>query len=138
MSNILPRDSKVTSDQQSYRTVADFNLVRKLMQENALYEIPQHLRETLIEQSGTVLQSTKSTDAEKLSAAKLLLEADKRNIDLIKTIIPKKVEHFNARDATDAELVEIIQDAQGRLSIPDNGGTLAGTGQTVSNCGSDL
>lgn len=106
MSNVVPRP--ISPDSSTYRTVADFDLVRKLITDHSLYKIPPGVRELIIEQAGEVLET--GTDAQKLSAAKLLMEADKINLGLVKIAMPHKVEQITVRDMSDEELEDALNE----------------------------
>lgn len=47
---------------------------------------------------------------DRMLAAKIVLEADKRNIDLIKLAVPKMNIHFQAKDLSDEQLQAMGQE----------------------------
>ena len=111
MSNVVPAKTKLAHQQNEYNSVGDMNMVTTLLK-NPRYVIPDHLRKRVIGTAESILSNVNATVAEAISAAKLVLEADKVNVALIKLQVPKQIEHFNARNATTEELVEVIKKAQ--------------------------
>jgi len=86
------------------------------------------------------MQSIESTldtaidDKTKLAAIKVALEADKRNVEYLRLVVPRKVEHYNPDTKTSEELAADIRDAlermnhDMRLKLSINGRTDKGTG----------
>ncbi len=111
MSNVVPAHTKLDCQQNEFNSVGDMNMITTLLR-NPRYKIPEHLREKVIGTADNILNNANASVAEAISAAKLVLEADKVNVALIKLAVPKKIEHFNPRQATTEELIEVIKKAQ--------------------------
>lgn len=94
-----------------YLDKQDFSLVERLLK-TPRYKIPEHLRDKIITSAGNILDSREVDEKTRLSAAKLILEADRTNIKLIELMVPKKVEHYNVKDRTDEELIEAIKETR--------------------------
>lgn len=117
MAQIIAKNTQVSSLTSEFRTVGDFALVHQLLKRHSLYNIPQHLRQSIVDQAAETLDPLNAaTDSEKIAAAKLLLEMDKRNIDLIKIAMPQKHEHIQVKDASDEELEAMIIEAHKRIT----------------------
>jgi len=92
----------------------DYSLISTLFR-NSRYQIPERLR-------GKIMQSIESTldtaadDKTKLAAIKVALEADKRNVEYLRLVVPRKVEHYNPDQKTSEELKRDIQAALERLN----------------------
>jgi len=99
MPNITPHE---------YETKDDFGMVRGLLRRGP-YQIPDRLREKIISSAERVIDNLDIDPKIMLSAAKLMVDCDRINVEMIKLAIPKKIETFNARGATDAQLLEAIQ-----------------------------
>jgi hypothetical protein len=110
MSNVIPFNTKLDHRQESFDSIGDMEMVTGLLKK-APYCIPEHLRGKIVETAGSMLDNPNATEAQTISAAKLLLEADKINVQLIKLAVPTKHEHFTPQKATTAELCEIIRKA---------------------------
>ena len=115
MSNVVPAKTKVSPEPSEFRTVADFNLARTLLQKYSLYNIPDNLRQSVINQAGATLNGNNSSTIEKIAAAKLILEMDKQNLTLVKIAMPQKHEHFDVKEATTEELLEALENARSLL-----------------------
>lgn len=111
MANPVPLSVKVSPKPSTFALEADFNIVRKLMKESALYQIPEHARKNIIAQAQNVLEDLTATSREKMSAAKFLLECDKINLDVIKLVMPKKVEHIKVQERSTEELIDMVSKA---------------------------
>lgn len=116
MAQIIAKNTQVSPLTSEFRTVGDFALVHQLLKKHSLYNIPQQLRQSIVDQAANTLDDLEATDSEKMAAAKLLLEMDKRNIDLIKIAMPQKHEHMQVRDASDEELKTMIIEAHARIT----------------------
>lgn len=100
--------------QGEFNSVADMGMVRRLLKD-PLYNVPERLRDKILSGAEKLMDSFtegKTTEAAFIAAARLVLEADKRNLDLIKMVIPKKVEHREVKDFTTVELEVIVKEAQ--------------------------
>lgn len=94
----------MSSDPSTFRTVGDFALVHKLLKDHALYNIPDTMRDGIINSVKEVFDDPESTLSQKMVASKLILEMDKRNIDIVKIAMPHKVEHTQVQNMSDEEL----------------------------------
>ncbi len=90
----------------------DFEIIHTLLKKFSLYKIPDYSRAQVIQSATDVLEDEEATPACRMTAAKLLLEADKRNIDLIKLAMPKHVVHHNVKEMTDEELMAAFEDVR--------------------------
>lgn len=97
-----------------FETVADFNLVNRLLQ-NPRYKIPEHLRDKVLNCCERVIDKASASNLEKLSACKTVLMADKHNLELVKMAMPKKIEHFDASKATDEELIDVLREVARKI-----------------------
>lgn len=113
MSNVVPVQTKL-SPLNEYETQGDFSLINTLMK-NPRYDIPEHLRKKVIQSAENSLDSLEASDATKLAAARLILEADKRNIEIMKLIIPQQHVHKNVKELPTEELEAIILEAHDKL-----------------------
>lgn len=113
MSNVVP--CKISPETSMFRTAADFDLVNTLLKKYSLYNVPSTLRDSIIEQATDTINDANSSTAAKAAAAKMVLEMDARNLAVVKIAMPTKVEHFNARNATDEELEALVVEAYKRL-----------------------
>ena len=111
-----------------YQGKADFNVVKRLM-EDPRYEIPRHLRNKVLQQAEDCMDSEKTSFGDRLAAGRLVLECDKRNIELVKLAMPKVVIHKDAKDYTDEELEALVKDTlalmppEKVIDVPANSGT---------------
>lgn len=126
MSNVISHNSKFSSSTSTYRTVGDFDLVRKLLQD-APYNIPPHARDLIINQAIEIIENPNASEAQKLSAAKLILEADKRNIDVVKLAMPQRHEHIEVKEMSDEDLEAAISEVYDAIRIRANGRSLERT-----------
>lgn len=110
--NAVPQHTKITP--YEFKEQGDFQLVNKLLQ-NPRYDIPEHLRKKVIGSAEHSLDSPESSVACKLAAARLILEADKRNLELIKLVIPKVIIHKEIKDHTTEELEAIVVEAYDKI-----------------------
>lgn len=116
--NVVPDPTKISSELSTYRTVGDFELIHTLLREHSLYKIPQGLRASIVESINDVMEDPDSSLGQKLAASKLVLEMDKRNLDVIKIAMPQKHEHRQVTDLSDDELkVELLNIAR-TLDVP--------------------
>jgi len=99
----------VSSESTQFSTEADMQIVRTLLRD-PLYKIPEHIRDTIVTESAKMLGG----DSPKFKAigARLLLEMDKRNLELLRLVVPRKVEHIDVKQKTTAELIEIVERAK--------------------------
>lgn len=112
--NTVPIQTKVSPVTNQFSTQADFSMINTLLA-NPRYNIPERLRNKVIQSADNVISSEESTDAAKLAASRLVLEADKRNLELIRLVMPKHHVHHNVKDMSTEELVEVIQNAAERF-----------------------
>lgn len=96
----------ISENSTDYRTVSDFQMIHNLLTKHATYKIPEHLRKRVITRAGQALES--DDDKLAMTAAKVLLAADKHNLDIIKVAMPKRVEHVNVSKLNDRELYEAV------------------------------
>lgn len=92
-----------TLSADGFNTSADLDIVHQLLKKPR-YNIPEELRERIITKSGEILESKDPKEA--IMAAKIVLEADKRNMELLKMVVPKKTEIRDCRKMSDEELLE--------------------------------
>jgi hypothetical protein len=125
MSNVVPRQTKISHD-HNFQLEGDYHLIHTLLKNNPLYEIPKHLRGKILGHCSDTLASAEASVSEKTMAARVVLECDKRNIDIVKMAMPKHVVHHNAEDLTDEELKAELQRLvdQGALAPTLTGGVL--------------
>lgn len=100
-----------------FDSIADMGMVRKLLRD-PLYDIPERLRDKVLKGAETLVDRFTNGDetaAAFIAASRLVLEADKRNLDLIKMVIPKRVEHKEVIQFTTQELEQIVREAHKRL-----------------------
>jgi len=94
-------------EQSDYHSVNDMTMVHGLMK-NPRYNIPDNLRDKIIKTAGQLLDSDIEDPVKKastqLAAAKVLLEADKRNIDIVRLSMPQKHMHINVQQASTEQL----------------------------------
>jgi hypothetical protein len=111
----------MTTDITTYNTPDDVNMVQQLMK-NPRYDIPVHLRNKIIEGAGEILSEEGTTVKEKIDAAKLVLECDKRNVDFLKIMVPKTIKHEHIGQKSTEELRKIVANYQdGKIDlIPEN------------------
>lgn len=88
----------------------DFEMIHTLLKKFSLYQIPDHLRQKVLNSAETAMDDEEATSACKIAASKIVLEADKRNIDLIKLAMPKHVVHHNVKEMTDDELMAAFKE----------------------------
>ena len=104
-----------------FDSLADMDLVQKLLK-NPLYDIPERLRKKILGGAEKLMDKFsigESSDAAFIAARRLVLEADKRNLALVKMVIPKKIEHKVVKDYTTEELVQLVREAQKLLPVLD-------------------
>ncbi len=92
------------AEQSEYRTAADFSLVYKLLEQGTRYKIPEFIRDRVIQGAAETLGDPEATYRDKNAAAKVILLADKHNIELVKMALPKRTEHTSIKSLTDEEL----------------------------------
>lgn len=93
--------------QSEYSTLSDISMIHQLLLKNPRYNIPEYLRNKII---ATMADRLDDDDGKlQIMAAKVLLEADKRNIDLVKLAIPQKKEIKNVTTATTEELQQHLK-----------------------------
>ena len=90
------------------RSLGDYQLVNRLLKDPR-YNIPERLRNKAINAIEKTLDDAQNDDKLKLTAVKTLSDLDKRNMELIKMAMPKRVEHFDPRKANDEELMKMVQ-----------------------------
>jgi len=112
MSNVVPAHTKLSP--LGFATQGDFQLVNNLLK-NPRYEIPEHLRKKVIASAEGALDNHDASDATKLAASRVILEADKRNLDVIKLIVPKQHVHREVKDLPTEELEAVVIEAYNRL-----------------------
>ena len=115
MSNVIPVSAKVSPDSSIFRTAADFDLVNMLLKKYSLYNVPPDLRNSIVEQANDTIKDANASIANKNAAMKMVLEMDKRNLDVVKIAMPQRHEHFNAREATDEELEALLIEAHDKI-----------------------
>ena len=81
------------------------------------YSIPEHLRNKIMASVETALDDPEAPHSQKLAAARVALEADKVNLELLKLALPKKVHHFDIKAASNEELLEAIKETQKLLPM---------------------
>ena len=115
MSNVVPAFTKMSNSLTARpETEAEYQMICTLLEKNPRYEIPRHLREQVVGSCAKVLaypngNCDSKLDKLKLIAGKLLLECDKRNLDIVKMSIPKHVVHHNVEEFTDEQLQSELQ-----------------------------
>lgn len=90
----------------------DLELLHTLLRDNSLYNIPSHARAAVITDCTAVLNDPGATVATRLSASKVLLECDKRNIDMVKMVVPKQIVHRTVSEMSTEELAEAMDEYQ--------------------------
>ena len=108
MSNVVPVQTKVAP--YGFTMQGDLELLHTLLKHNSLYDIPDHARESIINDCTAVLKDTQATVATRIAASKVLLECDKRNIDMLKMVVPKQVIHRTVTEMTTEELEEALDE----------------------------
>jgi hypothetical protein len=114
----------ISYNPRDFRTIGDFDLVRSLLKKFSLYDIPDHARSLVINQAIQTLEDPETSAALKMSASKLLLEADKRNIDLVKLAMPQKHEHIEVKQMSDEALEMELINIHDAIRTSDNGRAL--------------
>ena len=117
---------QVNPEGSELRSLGDYQLVKSLLN-NPRYNIPERLRKKAITCIEDALDNVQSDDKLKLTAVKVLSELDKRNIELVKMSMPKRVEHFDPRKANDEELLKLVKNVV-KLMPP----TLTTSGEAAS------
>ena len=107
MSNVVPHNTQISHS--GFRTVGDFALIHSLLKNSALYQIPDDLRPDIVDSIKDVFNDPDSTLAQKLAATKVVLEMDKRNLDVVKIAMPQRVEHTQVKDLSDEELANELR-----------------------------
>ena len=107
---------KVSEESSGLRTLADYNILKKLLQ-NPQYKIPEYLRAKAITCVQETLEDDKNTAKLKLSAINTMLSMDKHNLDLAKVAMPKKIESIDPKKMNDEELMTALQDIQKELAL---------------------
>lgn len=108
MSNVVPISTKVSPVTRQMSTQADFSLIKKLFNESSLYQIPDMLRLSVVESIAHALQSDKP--GVRLAASRLLLEMDRRNIEMLRIVKPQEHIHVNVKEKTTEELKNLVND----------------------------
>lgn len=111
---MLSKKQIVSPISNDFHTEGDFNLVHRLLK-HPRYEIPERLRSKVVKCIEDVVDEYGIDLDVKLRAIKVLSELDKHNIDLVKIAMPKKIEHTNASNLNDEELLAKVQDIVKRL-----------------------
>lgn len=111
----MPRELAKVTPQEEYSAEGDFALVNRLLK-NPRYNIPEHLRSKMVRSAEEVLDYSES-DVTKVQAIKVLNELDKRNIELVKMAMPKQHIHRPAKEMTDAEIIEVIQQTAEQMKV---------------------
>lgn len=91
-----------------YRTSADFRMVNQLLK-NPRYEIPERLRNKIIGSVETLIDSPQTEDRTKLDAIKTIIALDKINVDIVKAVLPKRMEQTPVRALSDEALLEEVE-----------------------------
>ena len=104
----------VSSDSTEFETQADFNLVHKLLK-NSLYDIPSEYRTAVLQSAARVLTDSNIPAITQLAAGRVILECDKRNLELVKIAMPKKTISRNVGEMTSEELTRIILEAASKI-----------------------
>lgn len=109
MSNVVPVQTKIT-DTLDFRSQGDFDMVTTLLK-NPRYKVPERLRQKIMDHAEGVIDNINdsATLSEQNAACKMILEADKRNIDIVKMCIPKQHVHTHVSELSDRELEEELQ-----------------------------
>ncbi len=100
----------LSASPHDFQTKDDFALINTLMR-SSRYDIPERLRKKIIGMASNKIEDESAEFPDQLSAAKLILECDKRNMDLLKIAMPTKVEHLNVQKASTEVLREAITEA---------------------------
>jgi len=104
-------NGELVSHDHNFQLAGDYNIITKLLRSDPLYNIPSHLRDKIINHCQNTLDADadSATVSEKTAASKVVLECDKRNIDIVKMAMPKHVVHHNVEDYSDDELKAQLQ-----------------------------
>lgn len=116
MSNVLPAVTKVSEESSGLRTLADYNILKKLLQ-HPQYKIPEYLRAKAINCVEKTLEDDDNSAKLKLSAINTMLSMDKHNLDLAKVAMPKKIESIDPRKMNDEELMTALQEIKTELDL---------------------
>lgn len=106
--NAVPMKTQISPD-LTFETEGDLQMVHTLLK-NPRYKIPERLRDKIMKAAEDTIDNSNATTAEINTACKLILEADKRNIDLVKLAMPKQVIHRHVSQYSDEELRDALQD----------------------------
>ena len=115
-----------TVSPHDYRTSADFGMVNKLLK-NPRYEIPERLRHKVITSIERIVDSPETDSKMTLDAIKTLSMLDKINVELVKSVLPKRVEQTPVRQLTDEMLLEEVKKIMKALPLDLPGGLPSGT-----------
>lgn len=96
----------------------DFDLVNKLLRD-PLYKIPDHLRQLVVESAGEILADPGSDSSVRIAASRTVLAMDKTNLDMIKLVMPRRVEQktdIEIKDQSTEDLLKLVKDAVSLLN----------------------
>ena len=108
---VVPKHS--SSETRRYQTADDFDLVTRLLENTPGYEIPQEARKAIIYECQKAITSETSAGpwdsgismTDKLAAMRVILMADKHNLDMVKVVMPRKQEvTINCQKLSDQDL----------------------------------
>lgn len=100
--------SPLAPTQSDYHSSSDMGMIHNLLKTHSLYNIPNHLRAKVIKTADRIMDDEDPRAA--ITGARVILECDKRNIDVVKLAIPKKVEVRNIQEQTTEELHQLLKD----------------------------
>lgn len=98
-----------------YTTLPEQRLITKAIKAWG-WDIPQETRVEVLDSCMAIIRSPIADSKVKNAAIKNIMLAQKMNIDLVKSFIPKTTVHVNAGEMTDAELNKAL-----RIAIESTG-----------------
>lgn len=113
-----PFNQIVSSDTTIFETQEDFDMVHRLLR-NSLYKIPEAYRTAVLNSAARVLNDENAPAIIQLAASRVILECDKRNLDMVKIAMPKKVISRSVTELTTDELQHMILEAAERIKLPE-------------------
>lgn len=82
------------------------------------YNIPEHLRQKVLDEAEAILTDGQDSSL-KIKAMRVILEADKRNLDIARMLIPQMHIQTNVKNITTEELLRIAKDNLKLLPVID-------------------
>lgn len=105
-------------DITEYNQPEDTQMILSLMKKPR-YNIPEHLRSKILKGVEDILDDNPDPKVF-CDAAKVVLEMEKRNVDYLKLIMPKKIEHIHVTQKSTKELMAIVDEVKQMPQIPEH------------------